>query len=135
MYLQLSFFCSSLTCFNPNTLPLLKLVVKSPLTATPNGVQLGYKQFSIIVTMEFIWFASLSFAPSLFYSTFRIIKKRSKCIGFHHSYLKFWCESICNPKFLPTLNYHFFHSLDLCSGCMNPHVDCRFEVVHLQINV
>jgi hypothetical protein len=76
MYLQLSFFCSSLTCFNPNTLPLLKLVVKSPLTATPNGVQLGYKQFSIIVTMEFIWFASLSFAPSLFYSTFRIKVKK-----------------------------------------------------------
>jgi hypothetical protein len=54
MYSQLSFFCLSLTCFNPNTSPLLKVVVESPLAATPNGVQLGYKQISIIVTMESI---------------------------------------------------------------------------------
>jgi len=76
MYSQLSFFCLNLTCFNPNTSPLLKVVVESPLAATPNGVQLGYKQISIIVTMESIWFASLSFAPSLFYSTFKIKVKK-----------------------------------------------------------
>ncbi len=62
-------------------------------------------------------------------------KERSKCIGFHCSYLKFWCESVRNPNFLPTFNYHFLHSLDLCLGYMKPFTDFMFEVVHFQINV
>jgi hypothetical protein len=49
--------------------------------------------------------------------------------------LKFWCESVCNPNFLPTFNYHFLHSLDLCLGYIKPLTNFRFEVVHLQINV
>jgi hypothetical protein len=57
MQSQPSFFCLSvICCFNLGTLPLLETIVEPPLIATPNGIQLGYKQFLIIVTMESIGF-------------------------------------------------------------------------------
>ncbi len=70
--------------------------------------------------MEFARYASLSSMPSWFFWTYGVKVKK-------------W--NIRNPSFLPTFNYHFFHSLDLCPSYMKPPSNFRVEVTYLQINV
>ncbi len=54
---------------------LLEVDAHPPIVATPSGVDLGYKQFSITTTMESIGFALLS-STSFYSSTFGANVKR-----------------------------------------------------------
>jgi hypothetical protein len=44
------------------------------------------------------------------------------------------CESLCDPYFLTTFGNHSIHALHLCPCWMQPSINLRFEIAHLEIN-